>query len=108
LAYAAGEDDPTPLVADIFPAHKRIGYDKKTAVKIMDDDNRDILIDTDESRMYFNITLLSKPFNILDNSSTILPVILRIWAMFDLWTIKAPLRIPELPPVPLRRKICPR
>jgi hypothetical protein len=44
LAYAAGEDDPTPLVADIFPAHKRIGYDKKTAVKIMDDDNRDIAI----------------------------------------------------------------
>jgi hypothetical protein len=43
LAYAAGEDDPTPLVADIFPAHKRIGYDKETAV-IMDDDNRDIAI----------------------------------------------------------------
>ncbi len=37
LAYAAGEDDPTPL-------DKRIGYDKKTAVKIMDDDNRDIAI----------------------------------------------------------------
>jgi hypothetical protein len=44
LAYAAGEDDPTPLVADIFPAHKRIGYDEKTAEKIMDDDNRDIAI----------------------------------------------------------------
>ena len=44
LAYAAREDDPTPLVADIFPAHKRIGYDKETAVKIMDDDNRDIAI----------------------------------------------------------------
>jgi hypothetical protein len=44
LAYAAGEDDPTPLVADIFPAHKRIGYDEKTAVKIMDEDNRDITI----------------------------------------------------------------
>jgi hypothetical protein len=43
LAYAAGEDDPTPLVADIFPAHK-IGYDKERAVKIMDDDNRDIAI----------------------------------------------------------------
>jgi hypothetical protein len=43
LAYAAGEDDPTPLVADIFPAHKRIGYDEKTAV-IMNDDNRDIAI----------------------------------------------------------------
>ena len=43
MAYAAGEDDPTPLVADIFPAHKRIGYDKETAV-IMDDDNRDIAI----------------------------------------------------------------
>jgi len=43
LAYAAGEDDPTPLVVDILPVHKRIGYDaKKTAVKIMDDDNRDI------------------------------------------------------------------
>ena len=42
LAFAAGEDDPTPLVADIFPAHKRIGYDEKTAEKIMDDDNRDI------------------------------------------------------------------
>ena len=25
LAYAAGEDDPTPLVADIFPAHKGWG-----------------------------------------------------------------------------------
>ena len=37
-------DDPTPLVVDLFPAHKRIGYDKKTAVKIMDDDNRDIAI----------------------------------------------------------------
>ena len=24
LAYAAGEDEPTPLVADIFPAHKTI------------------------------------------------------------------------------------
>ncbi len=46
LAYAAGEDDPTPLVADIFPTHKRIGYDKKTAVKIMDDNNRDIVIFT--------------------------------------------------------------
>jgi hypothetical protein len=34
-------DDPTLLVVDLFPAHKRIGYDKKTAVKIMDDDNRD-------------------------------------------------------------------
>jgi hypothetical protein len=44
LAYAAGEDDPTSLVADIFPAHKRIGYDKKTDMKIMDDDNRDIAI----------------------------------------------------------------
>ena len=44
MAYAAGKDDPTPLVADIFPAHKRIGYDIKTAVKIMDDDNRDIAI----------------------------------------------------------------
>jgi hypothetical protein len=44
LAYATGEDDPTPLVADIFPAHKRIGYNKKTSVKIMDDDNRDIAI----------------------------------------------------------------
>jgi hypothetical protein len=44
LAYAAGEDDPTPLVADIFPAHKRIGYDKKNSVKIMDDNNRDIAI----------------------------------------------------------------
>jgi len=44
LAYSAGEDDPTPLVADLFPAHKRIGCDKKTAVKIMDDDNRDIAI----------------------------------------------------------------
>ena len=44
LAYAAGEDDPTPLAADLFPAHKRIGYDKKVAVKIMDDDNRDIAI----------------------------------------------------------------
>jgi hypothetical protein len=42
LAYAAGEDDPTPLVAGIFPAHKRIGYDKETAMKIMDDDNRAI------------------------------------------------------------------
>jgi len=44
LAYAAREDDPTPLVADIFPAHKRISYDKKKVVKIMDDDNRDIAI----------------------------------------------------------------
>ena len=44
LAYAARKDDPTPLVADIVPAHKRIGYDIKTAVKIMDDDNRDIAI----------------------------------------------------------------
>jgi hypothetical protein len=43
LAYAAGEDDPTPLVADMFPAHKRIGYDKKMSVKIMDDDNKDII-----------------------------------------------------------------
>ena len=43
MAYSAGEDDPTPLVADIFPAHKRIGYDKETAV-IMNDDNRDIAI----------------------------------------------------------------
>jgi hypothetical protein len=43
LAYAAGEDEPTPLVADIFPAHKRIGYDKETAA-IMDDDNMDIAI----------------------------------------------------------------
>jgi hypothetical protein len=42
LAYVAGEDDPTPLVADIFPVHQRIGYDKKMAVKIMDDDNREI------------------------------------------------------------------
>jgi hypothetical protein len=33
LAYAAGEDDPTPLV----------GFDKKTDMKIMDDDNRDIV-----------------------------------------------------------------
>ena len=44
MAYAAREDDPTPLVADIFQAHKRISYDKKMAVKIMDDDNRDIAI----------------------------------------------------------------
>ena len=44
LAYSAREDDPTPLVADIFPAHKRIGYDKETGMKIMDDDNRDIAI----------------------------------------------------------------
>jgi hypothetical protein len=44
LVYAAGEDDPTPLVADIFLAHKRIENDKKTAVEIMDDDNRDITI----------------------------------------------------------------
>ena len=44
LAYAAGEDDPTPLFADIFLAHKRIGYNKQTSVKIMDDDNRDIAI----------------------------------------------------------------
>jgi hypothetical protein len=44
LAYSAGEDDPTPLVADIFPAHKRIGYDEETGMKIMDDDNRDIAI----------------------------------------------------------------
>ncbi len=44
LAYAAREDDPASLVADIFPAHKRIGYDKKTAEKIMDGDNRDIAI----------------------------------------------------------------
>ena len=29
LAYATREDDPTPLVADVFQAHKRIGYDKK-------------------------------------------------------------------------------
>jgi hypothetical protein len=29
---------------DIFPAHKRIGYDEETAVKIMDDDNRNIAI----------------------------------------------------------------
>ena len=36
LAYAAGEDDPTPLVAAVFPAHKRIGYNNKTAVEIMD------------------------------------------------------------------------
>jgi len=43
LAYAAGEDDPTPLVADIIPAHKRIGYDEQMAV-IMDDDNRDTAI----------------------------------------------------------------
>ena len=43
MAYAAGEDDPTPLVADIFPAHKRIGYDEQMAV-IMDDDNRDTAI----------------------------------------------------------------
>ena len=43
LAYAAGEDDSTPLVADIFPVHKRIGYNNK-AMKIMDDDNRDIAI----------------------------------------------------------------
>ena len=42
LAYADKEDDPTPLVADIFLAHKRIVYDKKTSVKIMDNDNRDI------------------------------------------------------------------
>ena len=27
LAYAAREDDPAPLVAVIFQAHKRIGYD---------------------------------------------------------------------------------
>jgi hypothetical protein len=44
LAYAAREDDPTTLVADIIPAHKRIGYDEKRAVKIMDEDNRDIAI----------------------------------------------------------------
>ena len=44
LAYAAGEDDPTPLVANIFPAHKGIGYDKQPAVKIMDDDSRDMAI----------------------------------------------------------------
>jgi len=41
LPYAAGEDDPTQLAADLFPAHKRDGYEKKTAEKIMDDDNRD-------------------------------------------------------------------
>ncbi len=29
---------------DIFLAHKRIGYDKETVMKIMDDDNRDIAI----------------------------------------------------------------
>jgi hypothetical protein len=31
----------TRLVADLFPAQKWIGYDNKTAVKIMDDDNRE-------------------------------------------------------------------
>jgi len=44
LAYAAREDDPAPLVAVIFQAHKRIGYDRKRAKKIMDGDNRDIAI----------------------------------------------------------------
>ena len=44
LAYAAGEDDPAPLVADLYPSHKRNGYDEKMAVKVMDDDNRDIAI----------------------------------------------------------------
>jgi hypothetical protein len=44
LAYAAREDDPAPLVAVIFQAHKRIGYDWKRAKKIMDGDNRDIAI----------------------------------------------------------------
>ena len=33
-----------PLVVDLHPLHKRKGYDKKTAVKVMDDDNRDIAI----------------------------------------------------------------
>ncbi len=42
MAYAAREDDSTPLVADVFLAHKRIKYDKKVAVKIKDDDNRDV------------------------------------------------------------------
>ena len=44
LAYAAGEDDLTPLVAAVFPVHKRIGYNNKTAVEIMDNDNRDIAV----------------------------------------------------------------
>jgi hypothetical protein len=44
LAYAARKKDPIPLVADIFPAHKRISYNKETAEKIMDDGNRDIAI----------------------------------------------------------------
>jgi hypothetical protein len=32
------------LLRDIVPAHKRIGYDEMTAVKIMDEDNREIAI----------------------------------------------------------------
>ena len=44
MAYAAGEDDASPLVAVIFPVHKRIDYNKKMAMKIMDDDNREIAI----------------------------------------------------------------
>jgi hypothetical protein len=36
LKYAAREEDPAPLVADVFPAHKRIGYGKNTALEIMD------------------------------------------------------------------------
>ena len=44
MAYAARKNDLIPRVADIFPAHKRIGYNKETAAKIMDDDNRDIAI----------------------------------------------------------------
>jgi len=44
LAYTAGEDDPAPLLADLYPLHKRNSYDEKTAVKVMDDDNRDIAI----------------------------------------------------------------
>jgi hypothetical protein len=32
------------LLRDIVPAHKRIGYDEMTAVKIMDKDNREIAI----------------------------------------------------------------
>jgi hypothetical protein len=44
LAYAARDGDPTLtlIVADEFLAHKRIRYNNKTAVEIMDDDNRDI------------------------------------------------------------------
>ena len=44
MAYAARDDDPTLtlIVADVFPAHKRIRYNNKTAMEIMDNDNRDI------------------------------------------------------------------